>query len=118
MNCILPPVLQMVSTPSPIKPEMYDGTKDWVGYQVYFDQLAQWGWDEERYAMMLDICLKGDIYAVFASLDEAQRRSYHSLTKALTQSFAPKELVHLYRAELKTLSRRQMSPWLTWEGMC
>ena len=95
--------LPMVSTsPQPIKPEMYDGTTDWLEYQIYFDQLAElFGWDEERRAMMLVICLKGEARVVFASLGEAQTRSYRALTQALTQSFASKELVHLYQAELK-----------------
>ena len=98
----------MVSTPSPpIKVEMYDDTTDWSEYQVYFDQMSElFGRDEERLAMMLGICLKGEARVVFASLEKAQRRSYHALTQALTQSFAPKELVHLYQAELKAQKKK------------
>ena len=35
--------------------------------------------------MMLGICLKGEACVVIASVEEAQRRSYHAHTKALTQ---------------------------------
>ena len=98
----------MVSTsPHPIKPEMCDGTTDWSEYQIYFDQTSElFGWNEERYAMMLGICLKGEACVVFVSLGEAQRRSYQVLTQALTQSFTPKELVHLNQAELKACKKK------------
>ena len=43
---------------------------------------------------------------VFASFGEAQRRSYQALTQALMQSFAPKEFVHLYQAELKARKKK------------
>ena len=56
--------------------------------------------------MMLGICLKGEARVVFTSLEEAQRRSYRALTQALTQSFAPKELMHLYQVELKARKKR------------
>ena len=82
---------------TPVKLEMYEGTTDWAEYQFYFNQLAELiGWDEERHAMMLGICLKGEARVVFASLEKAQW-IYHAFTKALTQSFAPKELVHIYQ---------------------
>ena len=88
MHDLPPPGPPMVSTsPPPIKPEMYDGTTDWSEYQIYFDQMSElFGWDEERHAMMLSICLKGEARVVFASLGEAQRRSYKALTQALTQN--------------------------------
>ena len=41
------------------------------------------------------------VRVVFASLGEPQRRSYQALTQVLMQSFTPKELAHLYQAELK-----------------
>ena len=97
----------VVSNPPHIKPEMYDGTTDWSEYCIYFDQLAElYNWDDERKAMVLGISLKGEARVVLASLDAAQRRSYMALTNALAQSFAPKELVHLYQAELKARKKK------------
>ena len=55
---------------------------------------------------MLAICLIGEAWVVFASLDEVQRRSYQTLAWALMLSFAPKELVHLYQAELKAQKKK------------
>ena len=102
---LLPPQ-QTVSTPH-IKPEDYDGTSDWSEYLIYFDQLAElYHWDGEMKAMILGVCLKGEARVVLASLSQAQRKSYTSLTTALAQSFAPKELVHLYQAELKARKKR------------
>ena len=59
---------------------------------------------------------------------EAQRKSYHALTEALKQSFAPKELVHLYQAELKARKKktdgsmvdlgRDMVKLVSWNGGC
>ena len=56
--------------------------------------------------MVLGICLKGKARVVLASLNQAQRRSYLALTTALAQSFSPKELVHLYRTELKARKKK------------
>ena len=101
-----PPVHNLVSTPS-LKPEDYDGTTDWAEYQIYFDQLAElYGWDDEKRAMILGICLRGEARVVLAGLDAAQRRSYFALTTALAQSFAPKELIHLHQAELKARRKK------------
>lgn len=100
------PARQTVSTPN-IRPEGYDGTTDWSEYLIYFGQLAElYGWEEERKAMILGVCLKGEARVVLASLDAAQRHSYLALTTALSQSFAPKELVHLYQAELKARRKK------------
>ena len=87
MNGLRLPGPPVVSTPpSPIKPEMYDGTTDWSEYKIYFDQMSELlYWDEEKCAMMLGICLKGEAHVVFANLEAAQRRSYHALTQALMQ---------------------------------
>ena len=30
-----------INAPPHIKPEDYDGTTDWIAYQIYFDQLAE-----------------------------------------------------------------------------
>ena len=101
------PPMPTVSALPHVKPEDYDGTSDWLEYKVYFDQLAElYAWDEERKAMILGICLKGEARIVFASLHPAQRRSYVALTTALAQSFSPKELVYLYQAELKARRKR------------
>ena len=107
MNDLLPPGPPMVSTsPPPMKPEMYDGTTDGSEFQIYFDQMSVlFGWGEERCAMMLGICLKEEARVVFVSLGEAQK-SYQALTKALMQSFAPKELVQFYQAELKASKKK------------
>lgn len=102
-----PPTRPLVSTQPHMKPEDYDGTSDWSEYKIYFDQLAElYNWEEERKAMILGICLKGEARVVLASLNQAQRRSYLALTTALAQSFSPKELVHLYQAELKARKKR------------
>ena len=102
-----PPAPQMVSTVPHIKPEDFDGTKDWSEYQIYFDQLAElYGWDDERKAVILGICLKGEARVVLAGLEPAKRRSYFSLTNALSQSFAPHGMVHLHQAELKARKRK------------
>ena len=54
------PLFSNISTPH-MKPEDYDCTTDWLEYKVYFDQLVElYGWDEERKAMVLGICLKGE----------------------------------------------------------
>ena len=100
------PLFSNISTPH-MKPEDYDGTTDCLEYKVYFDQLAElYGCDEERKAMVLGICLKGEARVVLASLNQAQRRSYLALTTALAQSFSPKELVYLYQAELKAKNKK------------
>lgn len=92
---------------SGIRPEHYDGTTAWPEYQVYFDQLSELNnWDEERKAMVLGVCLKGEARMVLASLSPAQRHSYVAVTVALSQSFAPKELVHLHQAELKARKKK------------
>jgi len=102
-----PPTYRTVSTPPQMRPEMYDGTSDWEEYLIYFEQLSElYGWDEDRMAGMLGICLKGEARVVLAGLEPAKRRSYVALTTALAQSFAPKELVHLHQAELKARRRR------------
>ena len=82
MNDLPLPGPPMVSTSlPPIKPEMYDGTTDCSEYQIYFDQMSElFRWDLESCAMMLGICLKGEVCGMFTSLWEAQRRSYQSLT--------------------------------------
>ena len=60
-----------------MKPEDYDGTTDWSEYKVYFDQLAKlYNWDEERKAMIMGMCLKGEEKIVLASLNQLQRHSY------------------------------------------
>ena len=101
------PAPPMVSTPPHFKPEDYDGTSDWSEYEIYFEQMAElYNWDEERKAMVLGVCLKGEARVVLASLNPAQRRSYRALTTALAQSFSPQELVHLYQAELKARKRK------------
>ena len=85
------PLFSNVSIPH-MKPEDYDDTIDWLEYKVYFDQLAElYGWDEERKAMVLGICLKGEARVVLASLNQAQRRSYLALTTALVQIFSLKK---------------------------
>ena len=100
------PLFLRVSIPH-MKPEDYDGTTEWLEYKVYFNQLAElYGWDEERKAMVLGICLKGEARVVLASLNQAQRRSYLAVTTALAQSFSPKELVYLYQAELKARKKK------------
>ena len=101
------PIPPPVSTTPHIKPEDYDGTRDWEEYKIYYDQYSElYGWDEEKKAMVLGICLKGEARVVLASLSPAQRRSYLALTNALAQSFSPKEMVHLYQAELKARRRK------------
>ena len=101
------PIPLPVSNTPHIKPEDYDGTRDWEEYKIYYDQYSElYGWDEERKAMVLGICLKGEARVVLASLSPAQRRSYLALTNALAQSFSPKEMVHLYQAELKARRRK------------
>ena len=100
------PARPVVSTPQ-IKPEDFDGTTDWSEYLIYFEQLSElYGWDEERKAAILGVCLKGEARVVLAALDPARRRSYLALTTALAQSFAPKELVHVHQAELKARRKR------------
>ena len=90
-----------------IRPESYDGTTDWSEYLIYFEQLAElYGWDDERKAMILGLCLKDEARVVLASLSLAERHSYFAVTTALTQSFAPKERVHLYQAELKARRKK------------
>ena len=90
-----------------MKPEDYDGITNWLEYKVYFDQLAELNsWDEEREAMVLGICLKGEVRLVLVSLNHTQRRSYLALTTTLVQSFLPKELVYLYQAELKARKKK------------
>ena len=101
------PVQHAVSTPPHIKPEDYDGTTDWSEYHMYFEQLAElYGWDDERKAMILGISLKGEARRVLAGMEIARRHSYMAVTSALSQSFAPKELVHLHQAELKARKKR------------
>ena len=90
-----------------MKPEDYYGPTDWLQYKVYFYQLAElYNWNEERKAMVLRICLKGEAKVVLASLNQAQQGSYLTLNTALAQSFSLKELVYLYQAELK--ARKKM----------
>ena len=90
-----------------IRPEKYDGTSDWSEYLIYFEQLSElYGWDDERKAMILGLCLKDEARVVLASLSLAERHSYLAVSTALTQSFAPKEKVHLYQAELKAKRKR------------
>ena len=100
------PAQPLVSPMPQMRPELYDGTGDWSEYLMYFEQLAELGgWDEGRMAGMLAVCLKGEARVVISSMEPAMRRSYAALTGALSQNFAPKELVHLHQAELK--SRRK-----------
>ena len=56
--------------------------------------------------MILGICLREEARIVQASLDEAQRRSYHTLSTALAHSSAPKEMVHLHQVELKVCRKK------------
>ena len=101
------PVVSTHSFNPHIKPEEYDGTTDWSEYQIYFEQLSNlYGWDEEVKAAMLCVSLKGEARVVLAGLDPAQRCSYFALTTALSQSFSPKELVHLHQAELKARRKK------------
>ena len=101
-----------VSTTPHIRPEDYDGTRDWEEYKIYYDQYSElYGWDEERKAMVLGVCLKGEARVVLASLTPAQRRSYTALTTALSQSFSPKQMVHLYQAELNA-RRKKPEEWM------
>ena len=100
------PARPVVSAPH-IKPEDYDGTTDWSEYKIYFDQLSElYGWEDEMKAMILGVCLKGEARVVLAGLDAAMRHSYLALITALSQSFAPKELVHLHQAELKARRKK------------
>ena len=102
-----PPPRPMVSTFPQLRPEDYDGTTDWSEYQIYYEQLSELNnWDEERKAAVLSVCLKGEARMVLAGLEPARRKSYHALTTALAQSFAPTEMVHLHQAELKARKRR------------
>ena len=102
------PPRQWVSTAPRFKPEDYDGTTSWTEYQMYFDQLAELSeWDDEKKAMILGLCLKGEARMVLAGLDVARRHSYLAVTTALAQNFAPKELVHLHQAELKARKKKR-----------
>ena len=78
-----PPHAQ-VSAPPHIKPEDYDGASDWTEYQIYFEQLSEFhGWKDERKAMVLSVCSKGETWMVLAGLNAAQRHSYHAVTSVL-----------------------------------
>ena len=101
------PTRPLVSTHPHLKPEEYDGTTDWSEYLIYFEQLSElYGWEDEVKAAMLGVSLKGEARVVLAGLDSAKRRSYFALTTALSQSFSPKELVHLHQAELKARKKK------------
>ena len=80
MNVFPPAPRHAVSTSPQFKPEDFDGTTDWSEYQIYFEQLAELnGWEDEKRAMILGVCLRGEARVVLASLNAAQRRSYRSL---------------------------------------
>ena len=100
-----PPARPVVSTSPQMRPEDYDGTTDWSEYLIYFEQLAElYGWDEEKKAAILGVCLRGEARVVLAGLDPA-RSCNTALTTALPKVF-PKEMVHVHQAELKARKKK------------
>jgi len=95
-----------VSNPS-IEIEHFDGSGNWEEYLVYYNQLTEiYDWDDCEKARYLGVSLKGEARVVITGLSRTQRASYSELCDALTQSFAPKELVHVHQAELKARKKK------------
>ena len=114
LNTQPPPAPPRVSTLPAMRPDNYDGTSDWSEYLIYFEQLSELNeWDDERKAAMLSLVLRGEARVVLASMDPAKRRSYFALKEAMSSSFAPTEMMHLHRAELKARKKQPGESMLT-----
>ena len=83
----------------PVKPEPYSGSEDWEEYISHFTLCAELGrWTEQEKVLALAASLRGPARTFYISLSIAEKYSYTTLVKELSQRFG---------------SLRQQSRWLS-----
>jgi len=86
----------------------YDGKVSWNAFQAQFETVARrQGWNDEEKAYQLVISLKGAAVEVLEHLTVAQMRSYTCVVRALQRRFGRRQQPEVYRAQLKTRTRRR-----------
>ena len=88
---------------------MFDGKGSWEDYQAQLDIVATLnGWTDDRLkATYLAVSLGGAARAVLGDLSEAERGEYKVLLKALDNKFGTGNQVEIYRATLKSRTRKK-----------
>ena len=88
---------------------MFDGKGSWEDYQAQLDIVATLnGWTDDRLkATYLAVSLGGAARAVLGDLSEAERGNYKVLVKALDNRFGTGNRAEIYRATLKSRTRKK-----------
>ena len=88
---------------------MFDGKGSWEDYQALLDIVATLnGWTDDRLkATYLAVSLGGAARAVLGDLSEAERGEYKVLLKALDNKFGTGNRAEIYRATLKSRTRKK-----------
>ena len=94
--------------PSKKKPATFDGTTSWHDYITQFELVAEMNqWSDESKALELATSLRSQAQSVLSDLSYSQRRDYYILVKSLEERFEPENQAELYRAQLKTRTRKK-----------
>ena len=92
-------------------PDIFDGSidfEDWLTNLKLCTEINNW--DEDRKAQFLAVKLRGPALRVYTDLAEEKKGSFEAIVHALKERFSPLGQTNLYRAKLKTRSRRNNEP--------
>jgi hypothetical protein len=91
-----------------MKPAMFDGSTSWEDYLAQFHLVADLNaWSDETKATYLAVSLSGPAREVLTDISVTKRKDFAELTQALSTRFGTENRTDMYRAALKTRTRKR-----------
>ncbi|KAK3728348.1 hypothetical protein QZH41_002179 [Actinostola sp. cb2023] len=91
-----------------VRPTTFDGHSSWEDYLAQFNLVTELNrWDSVTKATYLAVSLSGPAREVLGDLTVSQRKDFTALTTALSTRFGTENRTEIYRASLRTRTRRK-----------
>ncbi|KAK3735799.1 hypothetical protein QZH41_007419 [Actinostola sp. cb2023] len=91
-----------------VRPTTFDGHSSWEDYLAQFNLVTELNrWDSVTKATYLAVSLSGPAREVLGDLTVSQRKDFTALTTALSMRFGTENRTEIYRASLRTRTRRK-----------
>ncbi|KAK3729190.1 hypothetical protein QZH41_008864 [Actinostola sp. cb2023] len=91
-----------------VRPTTFDGHSSWEDYLAQFNLMTEINrWDNVTKATYLAVSLSGPAREVLGDLTVSQRKYFTALTTALSTCFGTDNRTEIYRASLRTRTRRK-----------